>query len=153
MSLEAYKGKGCDHRPFPNLASDLERERVLLGDALLAVGRGRVVLGRRRSALSRRPPARVAGARPEGDALAGALGARLLVEGAQVEDALEERPGEGEVGRDDGGRGLPDVPERPVQAEGVREAVVLVEDGGEDLGERKSASSTRAERRKSGVLP
>ena len=56
-----------------------------------------------------------------------------LLEGLEVEDALEEGPGEGQVGGDERGRGLADVPEGPVEAEGGSEAVVFVEDGGDDL--------------------
>lgn len=66
----------------------------------------------------------------------GLVGARdgvALLEGVEVEDALEEGPGQGEVGGDEGGGGFADVPEGPVGAEGFGEAVELVEDGRDDL--------------------
>lgn len=68
-----------------------------------------------------------------------------LLEGLEVEDALEEGPGERQVGGDERRRGLADVPEGPIEAEGGREAVVLVEDGGDDL-ERGVMSASRRQR-------
>ena len=57
----------------------------------------------------------------------------LFAERLEVEDALEESPGHGQVGGDEGGGRLADVPEGPVEAKGLGEAVVLVEDGRDDL--------------------
>lgn len=104
---------------------DLEGHRVGRIDLLLAVepvdGRVACASGRARVAAKvgaevgrgvRRPLVRVAG------------------KGLEVEEAAQERPDVGEVGRDECRGRLADVPKGPVGAEGVVEAIVLVEDGG-----------------------
>lgn len=55
-------------------------------------------------------------------------------EGAQFEGTPEERPAVWHVGDDDGGATFSSVPKDPFTTIGVGEAVVFVEDGGENLG-------------------
>lgn len=60
------------------------------------------------------------------------LGHGAAVEGFQIEDASQEGPREGEVGDEDGGAALAHVPVCPLAAERVSEAVIFIQDGGED---------------------
>lgn len=62
-----------------------------------------------------------------------ALAVRRAVEGAEVEETAEKGPDVGKVGREESSRGLSDVPEGPVGAEGFVEAVEFAKDGGKDL--------------------
>lgn len=57
---------------------------------------------------------------------AGPRGAVAVVKAAEVEEAAEGGPGEGQIGDNDGRGRLADVPECPFRAEGVVEAVELI---------------------------
>ena len=63
------------------------------------------------------------------------------VEGADVEDAGEERPAEGDIGNEDGCGGFANVPIE-VDKGPIRfcEVIVAVEDGGENLRREKGSS-------------
>lgn len=66
-------------------------------------------------------------------------------EGAQVEDAPEERPAVGDVGDEDGSAGFADIPEGPDGAKGFCEGVVFVEGRAEDLRELEVGFGVRWE--------
>ena len=58
-----------------------------------------------------------------------AFAVRTTGPGTQVEDAANQTPTVGDVGNADGGAGLTNVPEEPLGAEGIFEAVDFAESG------------------------
>lgn len=77
----------------------------------------------------------------------GAPGGPRAREGRQAEAEHHRRPQERDVGHDERRRGLAEVPVRPLSAEWLGEAVVLVRDGGADLrGGSESAFGTEGTR-------
>lgn len=57
---------------------------------------------------------------------------RIGIEGGELKDTAQQVPGIRQIGDQDGGARLTDVPIRPLYTKGLREGIVLVEDGGED---------------------
>ena len=55
-----------------------------------------------------------------------------VVEAFQVEDSAEQCPDEWKIGHDNGGTAFSNIPECPLAAEWMGEAVVFIQDGGED---------------------
>jgi len=55
-----------------------------------------------------------------------------VVEAFQVEDSAEQCPDEWKIGHDNGSTAFSNVPECPLTTEWMGEAVVLIQDGGED---------------------
>lgn len=107
---------------------DLQRHRVRRVNLLLAVKAvDRSVAG------ARRGPRAVAEVGSESRRGVRRALVRVAGERLEVEDTAEQCPDVGEIGGDEGGGGLSDVPECPVGAKGLVKAVEFVEDCGEDL--------------------